>query len=158
MTDYPGMGVLIQMLGGNRDTVEAVQASIGREIASIGIKDNTLRIAFVGGATLSLRDGGQSCCEARWMEAQTDNLDQFVGGVLQSVEVRDVNPAGVAQEPLQESDYGFDVLESQFLWVTTSKGVAVFANYNDHNGYYGGFWIEGEATTAPAPNQFGGPL
>jgi hypothetical protein len=140
MTDTQlGIGVMIQMLGGNRETAEAVQGVLAKTIAGMAVVDNELRIDFTDGTRLSLWDSGQSCCEMRWMESQTDNLAQFAGAQIISVEVREVG--NDAPAPKENAEYGHDVLDSQFLWIVTTKGVAVFANYNDHNGYYGGFWI-----------------
>jgi hypothetical protein len=74
-----GLGVMINMLGGNADTGKAVQAAQGREIASVKLVDDTLRIGLVGGEALVLRDDGQSCCENRYMHSD-DDFSAFVGG------------------------------------------------------------------------------
>ena len=35
--------------------------------------------------------------------------------------------------------------EVQFLEIKTDRGVLTMANHNEHNGWYGGFWIVAEA-------------
>lgn len=62
-----------------------------------------------------------------------DNLADYVGGQLLDMELRDA--------PEQEDEHG-DVHEVQFLVVKTSKGQFTMSNHNEHNGYYGGFYIE----------------
>ena len=39
-----------------------------------------------------------------------------------------------------EDEWG-EVHEVQFLDVKTDKGVFQMSSHNEHNGYYGGFWI-----------------
>ena len=131
-----GLGVMIGIVRGN-DTKQLIVASLGKTIKTVEIVDNTLHIAFTDGTTLSLWDGGQSCCEHRYMNTD-DNLDEFVGARFMGAEVR----AGGAWAA------GYDVEESQFLIVHTSLGEFTVVNYNRHNGYYGGFWIVGKISTA----------
>ncbi len=76
-------------------------------------------------------DGGQDCCEHRYMHSD-DDIQSFVGGTLIDAEIREV--------PNREDGYG-DVHEVQFLIVTTSKGAFTIETHNEHNGYYGGFWV-----------------
>lgn len=126
-----GMGVMIQMLGGNEETLAALEQSIGKPIGGITMQDDTLRIEMEDGRTLTLEDAGQSCCEHRFMTCD-DDLTGFGGATLVSVETRDA--------PDMEDGYGEH--EVQFLVVTTSKGTVTAATHNEHNGYYGGFWIQ----------------
>lgn len=128
-----GMGVMIGMLSGNSDSVEAYNGAIGKEIASVALDDEeTLRFKFTDGTGLRVADEGQSCCESRYMRTD-DDLSHFVGATLTGMEIKD--------GPEEEGEYG-DVHEVQFLEVTTSKGSFQMASHNEHNGYYGGFWIQ----------------
>lgn len=90
-------------------------------------EDNRLRISTRDGV-FEVWDGGQECCEERWMETE-DDLSEYVGATIRSVEVREG----------AEGNWGADSTETQFLWIRTDRGDAVFTNYNSHNGYYGGF-------------------
>ena len=126
-----GMGVLLYRLFGDQETPKALNGAIGKEIAALGIQDNALVFTFTDGTGLKLFDDGQSCCEYRYMHTD-DALDDFVGATLLDAEVRDGG-----EEP---AEYG-DVKESQFLVITTSIGQFTVVNYNEHNGYYGGFAI-----------------
>jgi hypothetical protein len=132
-----GLGVMIAMLGGNRESAEAMQAALGKEITALrlddGDRDNALHFTFSDGSGLRLFDDGQSCCESRYMRTD-DDLSAFVGATLVSAEVRDVPKVP------SEDEYG-DEHEVQFLIVTTSKGAFTMASHNEHNGYYGGFAI-----------------
>jgi hypothetical protein len=124
-----GVGVIIKMLGGSRETVETIQSMINKTITKLEIHDNALYIHFENEA-IRIWDDGQSCCETRWMHTD-DDLSVFVGSHFISAEVRD-GP---------EKRSGWVDIESQFLLITTDLGTATIVNYNEHNGYYGGFWM-----------------
>lgn len=124
------MGVMIQMLGGNAEAIEAINASIGKTIVSATMAENSLRFALADGQTLVLSDEGQDCCEHRYMTCD-DDLSGFYGATLLEVEVRDA----------PSIDDG-DVHEVQFLVVKTSKGDITAETHNEHNGYYGGFSVQ----------------
>lgn len=108
---------------------------VEKVIASVELKDDKLCLRFDDGTGVALYDGGQSCCEHRYMVCD-DDLAYHAGASLLSVDIAD------APEP-PKSEYG-DEHKVQFLRVTTSKGVIVCSNYNEHNGYYGGFSIQVE--------------
>ena len=126
-----GFGVMINALGGNRETVEAVQAAMGKTITALSLTDDQLRFEFEDGSRLRLWDNGQSCCESRYMQTD-DDLPYYIGAKFVGAEVRDGGST--------ESEYG-DAHEIQFLVVTTDRGTFSMASHNEHNGYYGGFWI-----------------
>lgn len=128
-----GIGVMIQMLGGNHETVEAIQASVNKKIKTVSLDTelNQLKFSFDDGSGIMLFDNGQSCCENRYMRTD-DNLPDFEGAVLLGFELKEA--------PNQVDQYG-EEHEIEFLDVTTSKGVFTMANHNEHNGYYGGFSI-----------------
>lgn len=127
-----GMGVMLGILGGNEDTVNAVKSSLNKEIVSVSMNNDNLQFVFSDGVRLNIWDGGQSCCESRYMTTD-DNLSDYSGSKLLNVELKTA--------PDQEDQYG-GVHEVQFLDVTTNKGVFQVATHNEHNGYYGGFWIQ----------------
>ncbi len=129
-----GIGVMIQTLGGNVETVTAIQSSLGKVIEKVELKSDELIFAFSDGTGLKMLDGGQSCCENRYM-VTADDLNEYSGSTLLDFELKNA--------PDIEDEYGTH--EVQFLDVRTSNGVFQMANHNEHNGYYGGFWIQ--ATT-----------
>ena len=135
-----GLGVMIQMLGGNKESVECFRAAIGKTIAGIEISQSddgwhsgadTLAFTFDDGSRIGIRDEGQSCCEHRYMHTD-DELSDFVGAELLGAEIRGGDS--------ESGEYG-DCKDSQFLVVQTSLGEFTVVNYNEHNGYYGGFWV-----------------
>ena len=147
-----GMGVMINSLSisRNRETAEALKAAVGKTIQDISIGEekaewstpDTLRFTFTDGSGLKIWDDGQSCCEHRYMYTD-DELTDFYGAEFRDAEVRD--------GPSESPDGWGEVKESQFLIITTSVGQFTVVNYNEHNGYYGGFLIQ--ASTAPAQEE-----
>lgn len=125
-----GIGVMISMLGGNEKSAKTFSNAIGKEIKNLEIIENELIFEFADGEKIALFDDGQSCCEHRYMHTD-DDLKNFVGAKLQMAETK----------PGSEGDWDYGVKESEFLIVTTSKGQFTIVNYNEHNGYYGGFSI-----------------
>lgn len=128
----PGMGVMLGYLGGNEKTVDTVKASIGKHITKIEIKDNELHLTFEGeGEGIVIWDDGQSCCEHRWLTCD-DDLPYFEDSELLELDL--------SEGPTNHGEYG-DEHETMFLKVKTSKGVFTVTTHNEHNGYYGGFWM-----------------
>ena len=129
------MGVMLNMLSGNSETVEALNKVKGKKIkvitlvqadpdfVEISTRDHTIRIS----------DQGQSCCERRYMVTD-DSLVQFIGAKILGFELRE------APSPTKTEAYDEDH-EVQFLVILTDKGNITFSNHNEHNGYYGGFSI-----------------
>ena len=127
-----GLGVMIQHLGGNEESVVAMKASIGETIKHVEItSDDQLSIQLANKTTLTFTDEGQSCCEHRYMSTD-DDLKYYFGAELLGAEIREGGS--------KDSEYG-ECLDSEFLVVQTSKGDFTIVNYNEHNGYYGGFWV-----------------
>lgn len=122
-----GIGAMISELSGNEDSVKAFKDALNKEIKDLSITDNALKLKFEDGTTVEFYDDGQSCCESRYMNTD-DELKDYVGAKLLDASVRD----GGAK------DENYGVTESQFLIIETSKGSFTVANYNEHNGYYGG--------------------
>lgn len=133
-----GVGVVINMLSGDSESVNVFNSAVGKRIADVKVVagdfyEDSLLFSFEDGTRIRMFDDGQSCCESRYMNCD-DDLDYFSGAVLLDAEIRDV------EENVEEDEWG-GVLESQFLIVKTDKGEFTVTNYNSHNGYYGGFWI-----------------
>jgi hypothetical protein len=126
-----GVGVMLGILGGNEKTVTSIQSSLNKTIEKVELDDEQLFISFIDGSELVIWDGGQSCCESRYMTTD-DNLSDFSGATLLDLELKSVE--------YKDLDYGEH--EIQFLDVKTSEGVFTMVNHNEHNGYYGGFWIQ----------------
>ena len=129
-----GLGVMIGMLGGNKDSVEAFQRGVNKRIVSLEMKEDTLYFEFEGGYKMKLADEGQYCCEHRYMMTD-DELGDFVGSILLDAEIKD-GP---------EIDATYDVHEQQFLIISTDKGQFTMVTHNEHNGFYGGFCIQASA-------------
>lgn len=94
--------------------------------------NNELRITFDSGVEVRAWDGGQCCCEHRYMTTD-DDLSEYKGATFLGMELRDA--------PDIDEGYGIHH-EVQFLVVKTDRGNVSFANHNEHNGYYGGFSLE----------------
>lgn len=130
----PGIGVIIDMLGGYGEAAAALIASQNKSISSMYLNsEDELRIGLEDGTVLVLWDNGQSCCENRYMRTD-DDLDSFVGDIFLGIEI--------LSGPEEEDDYGGGVHEVQFLHIRTSGGTVVCSSHNEHNGYYGGFSIK----------------
>lgn len=93
--------------------------------------DNELVINFTDDSCIKLWDDGQSCCEHRYMVCEED-LSHYIGATYYGWSVVDGPTVDGESE---------EVKECQFLNVNTSLGEFQVANYNEHNGYYGGFYI-----------------
>lgn len=125
------MGVMLNRLGGNSETIEAITSVLNKKIINIEfikndeIEDHILITTKTG--KIKLFDDGQSCCESRYMHTD-DNLKDFIGATILKFQLKD--------GPEIEEDH-----EVQFLEIDTTKGPITFANHNKHNGYYGGFAI-----------------
>lgn len=131
-TDNLGLGVLIQMLGGNEESAKLFSDCIGKTISELRLgEDDALHFVFADGSKMKLADEGQSCCEVRYMRTD-DDLPYYVDSQLVGAEIRD--GSGVS------SEYG-DEHEVQFLLINTSKGAFTMSSHNEHNGYYGGFYV-----------------
>lgn len=135
-----GFGAMLQMLSSNKEDVEILKQAIGKKIVGLKLDGEDESLHFVMEDDLKFRmfDGGQSCCESRYMRTD-DKVEDFIGATLVDVEV------AAAPEPENkkddDGDYYGDVHEVQFLRITTDRGVLVMSNHNEHNGYYGGIYV-----------------
>lgn len=123
-----GLMVMVNQLFGDFGQ-EAYQNSLNKKILNLEIIDNSLAFSFEDNSKTKFFDNGQTCCEYRYMHTD-DNLQDFIGAVFNSVEIR--------EGPEENGEYG-ESKESEFMIVNTSKGQFTIVNYNEHNGYYGGF-------------------
>lgn len=130
---------MIQMLGGNAESVAALTASIGKKIEAIELKNDVLELSLEDKTILRVSDEGQSCCESRYMKTD-DDMQSFVGDTLRGLEIKE------APNQTEPDDWGDH--EVQFLEVQTDKGCFTMASHNEHNGYYGGFYIQCSLTSA----------
>lgn len=126
-----GMGVMLGMLSGNKKSAEAFTEAMGKIITALEITEKELLFTLDNGSRIKLFDDGQSCCESRYMHTD-DDLPAFVGATLLGAEVRD--------GPSIDGEYD-EIKDSEFLIVNTSLGQFTVVNYNEHNGYNGGFLI-----------------
>lgn len=126
-----GMGVMLGILGGNEETVGSIKSSLNKIIETAKLDGDALVISFTDGTKLTIWDDGQSCCEHRYMSTD-DDLLYYNGSTLLDLELKSV---------IYE-DHEYDTHEIQFLDIKTSYGVFTMVNHNEHNGYYGGFWIQ----------------
>lgn len=124
---------MLNYLGGNNETVDAINASLNKKINKVWLDQEADKLCFEfdDNSKLFLWDDGQSCCESRYMRTD-DDLTEYTGATLLGFELKDA--------PSIEGEYG-DEHEVQFLDVKTDKGIFQMASHNEHNGYYGGFYI-----------------
>jgi hypothetical protein len=125
-----GMGVMINMLCGADRGSEILKECIGKIISKVYLKDDALFFEFSDGDKIKVYDDGQSCCESRYMRTD-DDLAYYAGATLMNITLE--NAPDVKME--------YDTHEVQFLHVKTSKGSFTMSSHNEHNGYYGGFYI-----------------
>lgn len=126
-----GLGVMINMLGGDEETANTVKGVLGKKVASLRLDDNIIYLSTVDGIHIKIWDGGQECCEHRYVTTD-DDLKYFTNTTLVDIEL--------AKAPSPAHEY-CDYHEVQFLRLKTKKGIATFETHNEHNGYYGGFSI-----------------
>lgn len=89
---------------------------------------------------LFLINNGQSCCEEWGSMISEDNLEDFIGSNLLSIEnVEDAE--GDIKKYFIEDFYNDQPSDSILINVNTSNGTLQFALYNDHNGCYGHDYI-----------------
>lgn len=126
-----GISAMLHQLTGDREAAEAFIRGQNQQIRALSIVEETdLVFEFENGYKMKIFDAGQSCCEHRYMRSD-DDLSHFVGATLLDIEIRDGGS--------QEEEY--ECKDCEFLIVKTSKGEFTVQNYNEHNGYYGGFAI-----------------
>ena len=106
---------------------------LNKTIKDLKITDDNLNFVFEDDTTLSLYDGGQSCCEHRYMKCD-DKLSDYIGQKLIDVEIKNYKNLNV--------DDSWSEHEVQFVEIKTDKDFFTIVNHNEHNGYYGGFSLQ----------------
>ena len=140
--DNPGLGVMLAALSETGETGLILNEVKGKQITGLQLRkrdegadkfywEDSLVVGLDHGEAIRIYDGGQSCCEYRYMTTD-DDLDAYVGADFIDIEVRN-GP---------DIDAGYDVHEVQFLLVNTSLGTFTMETHNEHNGYYGGFYAQ----------------
>lgn len=137
-----GIGVMLNNLGGNEETVSSIALAKGKEIEKINIDNDCLVISFIDGSQIKLYDDGQSCCEHRYMNCD-DDMSKLIGGKLVSFEI-------LSADNNDAEDWCHEI---QFLRVITDRGDMRVSNHNEHNGYYGGFAIVARYSPSPESNK-----
>lgn len=93
-------------------TMEGFEITTDKQIIRMGISD------------------GRDCCEVTGFFMSEDNLDEFIGADLLSVETVDECLVPAKMEDFYEGG-------TMFVNLKTDRGVLQFTAYNSHNGYYG---------------------
>lgn len=116
-------------------SAEVISNYFNKVIDSVDLVSDKLQFKFNDGTTLAIFDGGQSCCENRYMSTD-DDLQWYTGALFVGWDLGEFKDEGK----------GYEQHEIQFLNIRTSKKVIVCQTHNEHNGYYGGFWISAKGT------------
>lgn len=152
-----GTGVMIQMLFGNSFNYTPY---VGKKITDAEVKDDALYLTFEGtDKKLKIEDGGQSCCENRYMTTD-DDPKSLIGGNLRAIEERegeDVKDPCYRCEGRGTDLDGEECVscsgskvcswsdhETAFVIVSTDQTSITLCTHNEHNGYYGGFALRVE--------------
>lgn len=125
-----GIATMLHKIFGDKKTIEALKASIGKKIIAAKVDKNRLVIEF-DAERLVIKDDGQCCCESRYMSCD-DDFTPHIGAEIVDFELKD--------GPTTESEWG-EPHEIQFFEVKTTRGAFQVVNHNEHNGYYGGFAV-----------------
>ena len=120
----------VKSVGGNRNSIKAINQSTGKKIMEIDLDESRLLITFLDDTQLMIMDAGEGASEIRYLHSD-DDLQSFVGSIFTKMEV--------LYAPDIEDDC--EVHEVSFLHVHTDVGVFVVETHNEHNGHYSGFWI-----------------
>jgi len=127
-----GIMTILHELCGDKTTINAPKASIGKKIIAAKVDDNQLVIDLeLEDKKLIVKDDGQCCCENRYMSCD-DDFTPHIGAEIVDFELKD--------GPTTEDEYG-EPHEIRFFEVKTTRGAFQIVNHNEHNGYYGGFSI-----------------
>ena len=138
----PGIGAMLHFLGGG--SPKSASDYYGRKIVGARMDPEwgdagCLLLGFDDGVTVRIWDGGQSCCEHRYMTTD-DDVQSLVGGELREVSVR--------EGPEIATEY--DEHETATLVIQTDQIAATFVTHNEHNGYYGGFGLSLDEVERPS--------
>ena len=120
----------------NKETILAIteveshpiKHPVGYEIYCDGYKITTDKQTV-----LVLIENDQQCCENWGYICTNDNMEEFIGANLLSVNLTDI---ALNNADLPAADW-CDEREIQFVNLHTDRGLLQLAVYNAHNGYYG---------------------
>lgn len=124
-----GIGVIINEMG--RESFDLANYC-DKRIKRVDSTDEHFDLYFDDGNAIRIRDGGQSCCEQRYMTCDDDDVSKIVGSKLTNIELR--------QGPTEEIEWG-DEHQTMFVEIATDECFVTLTTHNKHNGYYGGFSI-----------------
>lgn len=109
------------------ETIEKIEEVVTYENEGYLIEtDKAQYTVYVGG------EKEASCCESWGYMSTDENLDEYIGAELLSIEEVDSN-YNTKEIKLD----AYNSADTCFVRVNTSKGMFTLAVYNDHNGYYG---------------------
>lgn len=137
MTNYPGFGVMR-----SQEHVDLLKNNFNNKIEVIKLIKDDLFLKTENSPPIRIYDASQSCCENRYMICD-DYSDEFVGSTLIDVKLEGA--------PSIECEYGDH--EVQFLKLVTDRGIITVSNHNEHDGYYGGFYIDWETVKEIEANE-----
>lgn len=118
-------------------------SAMGRTISKVSIVNNALVIVFDCESKLSIWDGGQECCESRYMDTD-DDLNFYVGSIFLGVDISEVE-----YKDTKSDDYHDQV----FVRILTTRGDFTLVTHNEHNGYYGGFDLQSKFLRSTKANE-----
>lgn len=108
---------------------------IGRTIEKIHIKDDIVYIKFNKYDFLKVIMVN-TCCEELYFTSD-DKLEDFNNSVLLDISFKE------SEEACEDEDlYGGIEHDIGFLEILTSNGTLHIKAHNEHNGYYGGFYVK----------------
>jgi len=128
-----GIKVMMNLLGGDKETSSIWKEVEGRTIKAIRLDRGALHFELEDGLGFRLIDDGQSCCEARYITSDGEDFDFYCGAKLKKITMK--------EGPLRGNHEECDVHEVCFVEIETTKGSFSVCTHVEHNGYYGGFSI-----------------
>lgn len=118
-----------------------------KKIANAEFADDELKLIFEDGIKIKISDCAQNCCEYRYMSTD-DDVSFLNGKILTGIEEKEASQEVYNNHVCDEGDLDHNCPDIVFLEIQTSEGSITFANYNEHNGYYGGFSLQIEELPA----------
>jgi hypothetical protein len=110
--------------------LEDYQKAVGKIISDAYLADDYVTVKFTDGSRLDIYDGGQSCCEHRYITSD-DDLYSAIGEEFVGISEGHYESGG-------SEDYCHDMM---FVYLQTNRDSYSFCTHNEHNGYYGGFSV-----------------
>lgn len=132
MEDFKNIdAIFFENKGLDQKEVNLVNSFSDDPIAKMMMDGDELLICFKSGREIVISDHAQSCCEHRYMHCEDEGDFEFhEGAFLRFVQI----VAG-------DDEDGYEVHETEYCNILTSKGVIQLVCHNEHNGYYGGFAV-----------------